>query len=580
MRRSIAWQMILPIPIVIVIAVVLAWLLLPPMIAGHTVEGAIQAAQVTARQFKTLRAYYTEFVVAKVVGTGALKANFDHASNDRAIPLPATMIHDLSGLLKKEGASLSLYSPYPFPNRKDRNLDPFGRDAWNFLSANPGGVFSRRDTVDGKEMVRVAVADRMTDQSCVTCHNTRADSPKRDWKLGDVRGVLEVDTDIGGALALANQLITRVLVGIALAGAVLAGISLVIARRVGRPIRTMTAAMRKLASGELDVEVPQSARKDEIGDMAGAMQVFKDNTIEAARLRAEREESDVRGAAQRRADMYRLADDFQAAIGEVVETVSSASTELEAAARNLTQTADTTRSLSASVLAASGQTSTNVNSVAAATEELSQSVNEISSRMQEACRITAAAVEQVGETDARIARLSDAANRIGAVLTLIQTIASQTNLLALNATIEAARVGEAGRGFAVVAAEVKELATQTAKATEDIHAQIADMQTATEESVASIKDIRATIARISEISAGIAAAVEQQGVATGEIAGNIQQAAQGASEVSSNIETLSHGAADTGSASGQVLSSAARLSEDSHRLRSAVDRFLMSVRAA
>jgi methyl-accepting chemotaxis protein len=365
-------------------------------------------------------------------------------------------------------------------------------------------------------------------------------------------------------------------VGVALAAA----IGLFTMRSIVPPIRRMTEAMGRLASGNMKVEVPGVGRHDEIGEMAGAVQVFKDNMIEAERLRAAQAESEKRAAAQRKTEMVKLADAFESAVGGIVQAVSSASTQLEAAAGTLTQTAEGTQERSTTVAAASEEASTNVQSVASASEELASSVSEISRQVQESAKIAGEAVTQAHETDARIGDLSQAAGRIGDVVKLITAIAEQTNLLALNATIEAARAGDAGRGFAVVAQEVKALAAQTAKATDEIGTQIAGMQTATSESVAAIKAIGATIARVSEIASAIAAAVEEQGAATQEISRNVQQAASGTSQVAANIGEVSRGASETGSASSQVLASAQSLSSDSKRLKLEVDRFLTNVRAA
>jgi methyl-accepting chemotaxis protein len=349
---------------------------------------------------------------------------------------------------------------------------------------------------------------------------------------------------------------------------------------VTRPLKEMTAAMLSVAGGDLETAVPAFGQKDEIGQLAGALEQFKLTGQENRRLQTEQREREAKAAAERKADMRKLADAFEAAVGAVVQTVSASSTELEAAAATLMHTAENTQRLSTAVASASEEASANVQSVASATDELSTSVNEISRQVHESSRIARDAVNQAQATDARINELAQASQRIGDVVKLITAIAEQTNLLALNATIEAARAGEAGRGFAVVASEVKALAAQTANATGEISAQIASMQTATHESVAEIKQIGGTIQRISEIAATIAASVEEQGAATQEIARNVQQAAHGTTEVAANIGDVNKGAGETGSASGQVLSSARELSQQGNRLKLEVDQFLATVRAA
>jgi methyl-accepting chemotaxis protein len=371
---------------------------------------------------------------------------------------------------------------------------------------------------------------------------------------------------------------------------------------VARPIGHITASMGVLANGNTDAAIPFATRKDEIGHMAAAVRVFRDNMVENRRLAAEQKEAEIRAAAdkkateerelaqqraaderaaaERKAAMNDLANDFERAVGNIIDGVSSASTELEAAATTLTKTAETTQQLSTTVASASEQASSNVQSVASATEEMTVSVSEISRQVQESSTIASEAVQQAQQTDTRITELSHAASRIGDVVKLITAIAEQTNLLALNATIEAARAGEAGKGFAVVAQEVKNLAAQTAKATGEIGGQITGMQAATQESVTAIKEIGTTISKISQIASTIAAAVEEQGAATQEIARNVQEAARGTSQVATNIVAVNEGAGETGSASAQVLASAQSLASESTLLKTEVRKFLATVRAA
>lgn len=362
-----------------------------------------------------------------------------------------------------------------------------------------------------------------------------------------------------------------------LLGALLAWL---IGKAISSPIRSITAVFLELANGNKTVDVPYAARGDEVGENARAAIVFKENLLRIDQMQAESKMAEARAAEQRKAEMHRLADDFQRAVGSIVSIVSTASGQLETAATSLTKTAESTQQLSGMVAAASEQTSANVHGVAAASEQLSSTVTEISRQVQEGSIIANSAVVQAEKTNANVAVLSQSAERIGNVVGLISNIAGQTNLLALNATIEAARAGEAGKGFAVVAQEVKALADQTGKATSEISAQIAGMQTATRDAVGAIQEISKTINRISEITAAIAAAVEQQGATTQEISRNVSEAAKGTSEVASSIIDVSKGAEETGSASSQVLSSARTLSGESRTLKTEVEKFLATVRAA
>jgi methyl-accepting chemotaxis protein len=360
---------------------------------------------------------------------------------------------------------------------------------------------------------------------------------------------------------------------------ILAGAALFSVHSIGRPIRHIASVLLQLADGKREFAIPYTDRGDEVGDAARAARAFRDNLMRIEKLEAEQKQISTRAAAERREIVHGLAAAFEQAVGNIVGAVSSAATELEATAGTLTKTAEATQQRSAAVAVASAQASANVQSVAGATAEVGASIEEIGRQAQQSTWIAAEAVKQAEQTDARIAALSRAASRIGDVVKLITTIAGQTNLLALNATIEAARAGEAGRGFAVVAAEVKSLATQTAKATETIKIQIAEIQGVTRESVAAIKEIGGTIGRISDIAATITAAVNAQSDATQAIAHNIAQAAHGAAQVAHNITDVNRDADETGKASVRLLRAAQSLAGESHALDREVDKFINSVRA-
>jgi methyl-accepting chemotaxis protein len=376
--------------------------------------------------------------------------------------------------------------------------------------------------------------------------------------------------------------IQRLIVMLAAGGFLLGGtLAVLLGKGISRPMTAMCKAMRELAGGNFDVVLPGLGRRDELGEMAGAVEEFKMQAIaKAERDAAAQEAQNKASSAARRGELIRFADEFEAAVGTIVSNVSSSAVQLESAAGTLTRTAETTQSLSSQVAGASEQASSNMQSVATATEELSTSVEEIGRRVRESNKIAEAAVLQAQQTDGRIGKLSRAAQEIGDVVKLITAIAEQTNLLALNATIEAARAGDAGRGFAVVASEVKSLASQTAKATDEISSHILGMQGATQESVAAIKEIGGTIGQISGIASAIASAVEQQSSATQEIARSVQNVAQGTHEAAANIMQVNRGATETGSASEEVLNSAKTLSTESARLREELDRFMANIRAA
>jgi methyl-accepting chemotaxis protein len=397
---------------------------------------------------------------------------------------------------------------------------------------------------------------------------------------GKVIGIIYVGIATAELDGMLWQAIAAMAIAACIAALLALAATMVLVRRVTRPLRTVAETLTVLAEGRTDVEVRHADRHDELGAIARTVNVFKNTHIERHQLEAERVTADKQAAERRKKELNQFVEAFRAKIGGIIEQVLNSSGEFETDASQLSTTALSTAEMSSQSANASRKASEHVRGAAAASNELSKSIVEISRRVQDSNSVAADAVKQANATDQRMAELSAAGDRIGDVVKLITSIAEQTNLLALNATIEAARAGDAGRGFAVVAQEVKNLAGQTAKATDEISSHIVNMQRATGESVEAIKAIGLTIERISEITASISAAVEQQGTATKSIAEGVQAAASGTLEVAENIERVANGAGETETTSGQMLQSAKALSQVSIHLRDEVEKFLDSVRAA
>ena len=574
---GIKWKVVLPVPLITTVMVVIIVVAAPTFVRSFLFQQAVNNGDRTISQVQSVRRYYTSFVVAEALEAG-LQASVDHKETIGTIPSPATLLHDLSEAFTQQGVFVSLYSPHPWPNRQDRVLDAYQENTWQALVDTPQGkVEDYIETNDGGVFVRVARADTMDEQGCVDCHNTHPLSPIGGWTLGDTRGIIEVNLDITDEVTSWNAASQTIVLGFAAFGSILTLISWIWSLSMTRTIVRMKTIMLDIIGGNYTDRIPALRRRDEIGEMAEALSVLQENMVERDSLiDFERKETeDKRGRADR---IQHVADQFDDRITASFSEITNSIEKLHTSADLLSKTAAETTQQIGQMATSTEQTAKNITAVSSAGGELSTAINKVFEQVTQSHGITEAAASEAQNANERIEALAASTARIGEVVDLINDIANQTNLLALNATIEAARAGESGKGFAVVASEVKNLANQTARATEEISKQIQDVQSQTRTAVDGIHRITDVIQNMSKISTRVASTVAAQNEASQAISKNAIETSASTREVLGGLNFVSDAAKRTGEMAGSVFSDAEALRKHSENMGNEIIRFLETIK--
>ncbi len=560
MNKTLFWRLFFPVAAIVVLVIAGIGLYVPTLVKQQAEGLALAQAEKTVSQFKTIRAYYTKNVIAKVLGKGGIGASFDHKGKADTIPLPATMIHDLSQLLQERGTRLRLYSAFPFPNRKDRQLDEFGREAWRAVNADPDKPFVRTVTRDGHTVVRVGIADKMVAPACVGCHNSRPDTPKNDWKLGDVRGVLEVEMPIDDQLAAGAEFSRVMMIIVSLGGlAMFAALFLIYRRTIGRRLEHVVMALDEIAEGDGDLSRRlEQEGEHEVARIGAAFNRFVDRLANTMR-EVTALTSELTRAAHALASASGVASDGVSRQQEETMQVAVAVEEMERKAQEI-------------AAGASG--------VAEVTETAENATREGDEVVRKSIDSTRCLADDLGRAAEALGRLQADSDTIGGVLDVIGGIAEQTNLLALNAAIEAARAGEQGRGFAVVADEVRSLAGRTQESTREIQQMTERLRVATEEVVQAMQRSRGQAESTVELAGDVGdqlenihRAVDELRQATARIAGAAAQQGEMVGEVNRNLGRINEAAAAVSEAGQTSNHQALQVQEMSDRLQQLIGHF-------
>ncbi len=541
-RFSLLWQMMIPVFAVFIIGIVITLSIIPGKMEDNVIETAIQSSEETVQQFKMLRKYYSENVVKPVKGSDDITLSIDHKQYDNAIPLPATMIHDMSELTSENGTSIKLYSDFPFPNRVSRQLDQFESDAWNIISRNPDKIYSRRDVIDGKQVLRVAIADKMVNEVCTGCHNSHPDTPRNDWQVGDVRGILEVTTVIDEPLAAGAALSNRMLqLLLGIMAILMLAIYLVYKMTIDKRLKNINRAMADLAQGHSDLNSRLDiSGSDEISMLARSFNRFIEKLQEL-----------IYGVAASSSNVVDAADEISKLTNQSSQKISQQKCETDQITVAVEEMASAVHEVASNAAEAE--------SAANKAHEETIGGQEIISKTISSINLLAGEVEKASGV---IQTLDSDSESIGKVLDVIKGIAEQTNLLALNAAIEAARAGEQGRGFAVVAEEVRTLASRTQESTLEIQDMIERIQNSARSAVNvmkggssqasdsvkqvamaedSLKSIMEVIDNIHDLNARTASAAEEQSASAEQIKSNIMAIGEIANEATIIAEKAAKG---------------------------------------